>query len=117
MSPAPTSPLQLFTSVSLSSDACSNVVLPANPCMLTDSVPNLKVVEAFADPGSWGIPASAAGPFANEFLTDRAAVAHGLNKPYILEETGVDVRNPNNPMPHVAVASGHACLQVDLRKR
>ena len=32
--------------------------------------------------------------FANQFIADRAAVAHAAGKPYILEETGKDVRPP-----------------------
>lgn len=51
-------------------------------------------VGACADPGSWGIEARKAAAFANQFIADRAAVAHALGKPYILEETGKDVRGP-----------------------
>jgi mannan endo-1,4-beta-mannosidase len=43
-----------------------------------------------ADPGSWGIPTPNFASFANQFLADRAAVAHAAGKPYILEETGMD---------------------------
>ena len=43
-----------------------------------------------ADPGSWGIPTAEFAAFANQFLNDRATVAHAAGKPYILEETGMD---------------------------
>ena len=66
---------------------------------------------ACADPGSWGIPAADAAAFANQFLNDRAAVAHMIGKPYILEETGMDVRL--RPYLHGIVAVA-CCTKLTL---
>ena len=45
-----------------------------------------------ADPGSWGIPADSVAEFANSFIYSRAQIANTIGKPFILEETGMDVR-------------------------
>ena len=45
-----------------------------------------------ADPGSWQIPADSVAEFANSFIYSRAQIAHAIGKPFILEETGMDVR-------------------------
>ena len=45
-----------------------------------------------ADPGSWQIAAPVAGDFANIFLYARAKIANAIGKPWILEETGMEVR-------------------------
>ena len=45
-----------------------------------------------ADPSNFGIPASSASAFLAAFISSRAAVAQALGKPFILEETGMDVR-------------------------
>ncbi len=45
-----------------------------------------------ADPGSWQIAAPVAGDFANIFLYARAKIANAVGKPWILEETGMEVR-------------------------
>lgn len=47
---------------------------------------------ACADPGNWQVPPYVAADFANTFLYKRAQIAHAQNKPWILEETGKDVR-------------------------
>ena len=44
-----------------------------------------------ADPSNWGFSPTVNQQFANQFLTDRAAVAARLGKPWMLEETGADV--------------------------
>ena len=46
---------------------------------------------AATDPGSWGIAAASSGDFANQYLDSRAAVARRANKPWILEEVGMEV--------------------------
>lgn len=53
-----------------------------------------------ADPGSWGIPAADVAEFANTFIYSRAQIAQALNKPFILEETGVDVRSSSHCLCH-----------------
>ena len=45
----------------------------------------------YADPSNWGFSPSVNQEFANQFLTDRAAVAASIGKPWMLEETGADV--------------------------
>jgi mannan endo-1,4-beta-mannosidase len=45
-----------------------------------------------ADPSNFGIPASSASAFLAAFISSRAAVAQAAGKPFILEETGMDVR-------------------------
>ncbi len=52
---------------------------------------------AHADPGSWGIPADSVAEFANSFIYSRAQIANAIGKPFILEETGMDVRLPSSP--------------------
>ena len=47
---------------------------------------------ACADPGNWQVPPYVAADFANTFLYERAQIAQAQNKPWILEETGKDVR-------------------------
>ena len=46
-----------------------------------------------ADPGSWQIPADSVAEFANTFIYSRAQIANAIGKPFILEETGMDVRS------------------------
>ena len=46
-----------------------------------------------ADPSNWGFPSSIVQQFANTFLSDRAAVASAVGKPWVLEETGCNVRS------------------------
>ena len=50
-----------------------------------------------ADPGSWNIPADSVVEFANSFIYTRAQIANAIGKPFILEETGMDVR-PLGPL-------------------
>jgi hypothetical protein len=45
-----------------------------------------------ADPGDWRVPSYVAKDFAEKFIHERASMAKALNKPFILEETGKDVR-------------------------
>lgn len=52
----------------------------------------LNTVRDLADPGSWQIAAPVAGDFANIFLYARAKIANAIGKPWILEETGMEVR-------------------------
>lgn len=52
----------------------------------------LNTVHERADPGSWQIAAPVAGDFANIFLYARAKIANAVGKPWILEETGMEVR-------------------------
>ena len=52
----------------------------------------LNVLCDLADPGSWQIAAATAGDFANIFVYARAKVANAIGKPWILEETGMEVR-------------------------
>ncbi len=56
---------------------------------------------AHADPGSWGIPADSAAEFANSFIYSRAQIANAIGKPFILEETGMDVRSLPHPFTRV----------------
>lgn len=63
-----------------------------------------------ADPGNWEVPSYVAKDFAEMFVNERAKVAKALNKPFILEETGKDVR----PSPHNASVTSQclACLET-----
>lgn len=45
-----------------------------------------------ADPGNWQVPAYVASDFASMFVYERAQIAKAANKPFILEETGKEVR-------------------------
>ena len=47
-----------------------------------------------ADPQNFGVAASNAFAFMSSFISSRAAVANTLGKPFIVEETGMDVRRP-----------------------
>ena len=58
-----------------------------------------------ADPGSWGIPADSVAEFANRFIYSRAQIAEATGKPFILEETGMDVR-PSLPLTYRSLRMG-----------
>ena len=45
-----------------------------------------------ADPDNWAIQAYEFDWVNQNFIADRAAIAHAQNKPFIIEETGMQVR-------------------------
>ncbi|EIE21346.1 glycoside hydrolase [Coccomyxa subellipsoidea C-169] len=53
--------------------------------------PNIDFGTVHVYPGSWGIPADNVAEFANSFIYSRAQIANAIGKPFILEETGMDV--------------------------
>lgn len=57
-----------------------------------------------ADPGNWQVPAYVASDFASMFVYERAQIAKAANKPFILEETGKEVRPDRTMRPLVCIS-------------
>ena len=72
---------------------CPAIPLPATCLQLVWTVGQSgHDIAVHADPGNWEVPSYVAKDFAEMFVNERAKVAKALNKPFILEETGKDVR-------------------------
>ncbi len=102
-------------------NTCQNILLASALRLMAHgcdkSVVRMNLACSRADPGSWGVSAASAADFANRFLESRAAYARAANKPWMLEEVGMEVRKRMSrgciacigccPFPSHVVANEH----------
>ena len=79
---------------------CSLLGIPAAGCSRSHTqhpkIVECQVVRGFcpAAPDNWAIQSYEFDWVNANFIRDRASIAHAQNKPFIIEETGMQVRNP-----------------------